>query len=466
MGVPCLGWTYSLTLNEAIECALSHNARIKLSELDVQNTNKQIESLKRQKKPVGSLHVYTDVEKNNHGVQANDVKRTGVSPRLSYRSMLGTELHMQWNQAYHTNPMHSDERRAQWQVRLEQPLLQGARMKVNRAQDTEVEYQKELRSLHSRDTQAHVLLQVIQDYILLYNTWQSFELQSTRFHNQKMMQTLIEEKIALGRISEVDGMAFNIQLAKLEQMLNQTNMQLIQQSNGLARVIGKELEVPQPIEALNLNRDFIQTDLDYNALALTKHLKPLTLQSEQLKHQEMLIRDHYLWDLRLKGVMSQGRQAYHYDEDFDYDLTRHVHTQKHRYLGLFLTIPLTGSPSLDLSLYQNKSSQYKHQLETQQIQLEISQRVAQLKHQVNHWRRQQTIAAQSYQLAQKTLKVEEHKYLAGRASFYDWQLAQEMELQAAMNVESTQAGYFLAQVELDYIAGLLPQRWPHYEIKH
>jgi outer membrane protein TolC len=176
-----------------------------------------------------------------------------------------------------------------------------------------------------------------------------------------------------------------------------------------------------------------------------------------------VIRDGYQWDLRLKGTWSLGKRSLYYDDELLKDDPEYfIFTHQQKYLGLFLTVPLGKNKSRDLNLYQNKSGQYKKRLDLENAVLTLDSKVRDSFQQVAYWQKQKDIAKSAYLLAKRALDIEEQKYLVGRTSLLDWQRAQEMEMQVAMDQISTEMGYFLAQVELDYVSGLLPVRWQSY----
>ncbi|HET9843714.1 MAG TPA: TolC family protein, partial [Gammaproteobacteria bacterium] len=221
-------------------------------------------------------------------------------------------------------------------------------------------------------------------------------------------------------------------------------------------------DAPEPISlsisAIPLEDALIEKALHY-------HLAPLLEELTHAKEDERRLRDNFLWDIRLKGSWSIDKQRYFWMEDI---LNQEVYVKSrgsnHRYLGLFMTIPLSKDYSTHIALYQNKVIQEKKHLDLKHKELMLKQEIHNLFQQFQQWQNQQSIVEKAFSFAQHMLRIEEEKYLAGRSSLLDLQRMQEIEMQSALDKISLQATLLLARVELDYCIGLLPNTWREYVV--
>lgn len=452
----------ALSLKEVIEYTLAHNQNLQVVGMEANTQNQLIKSQAYIWHPQFFVNFHGDVEKNEDGIHTTHSKRIGVTPSVQWRLPSGTQIQLQATQfgAKGEGVQHH----TRWQINLDQPLLKGANWRVNKEPLIESRRQKMLSEHHHDNFKAKTIYMAIHDYANLYNSLAQLEIQQNALQSHKDQKKLIDEKIKMGRLAEVDGLMHDIQTAKYQQHLSQSRLQIGQLWEKLCETMGQEaapaIPTLKPIVWHNVSPLKKQS---YQAMAFEYEKIPLKLDLERIQAQEKAIKDASLWDLRLKAYLSRGKRHYTFeDEMFDYDNTEHYHADKQRYIGLFLTVPLNKDPNQTYRRMQNKTSFFRAQTELQNLARQSKQKINYLCEKLDYWKEQFRIVQKSHVLAEKAKEIMWEKYLSGFASHFDWHQAQTQALQSSLDVQNTKDNVFLAQVELDYQAGLLLETWPGY----
>ena len=450
-----------LTLHQAIETALQSNLQMVKAEMDADYAQKQVQLEKRAWHPKWQVALHADTEQSKTLTHRDHGSTAGLTPSMVFHSVLGTEINLQATQ--NMTRGQTPQSHTLWQVTVEQPLLKGLSPKVNKASLISAKHQKKLTKKQQEETQDLVILTVIQHYVNLHTLRQTKQLQVQHLKNQESFQAVMSKKIEMGRMAELDGMMQALYLQRLQSSIQQTDRSLEKMKADLGTLIVVSLSQTEDISPLKSTFDELYPENHYLEKAKHYHLKAIEWDMDYLKQEKAILEDNQLWDLRLKGIFSVGRSHYRFDQDgLDFNPDLHNHARQRNYVGLFLNVPLSKDHRLELAKYQNLSWQHKRRLDYENKMMTLEMQVKNGYDQIAYWASQKNLALRAQMIAQKTLTIEEQKYLAGRSSALEWENAQASELQAAIDVLSTEMGLFLAHAELDYLCGLLHETWHAY----
>ncbi len=458
---PAMAQSKVWSLKEVLTYTLANNPSLQLASAKAPLMSYQMSAQKARWQPNGSFNMHGDVEKNQDGLFSTQGNRLGMTPSLNWIHPIGAHVQAQVTHFVATDNTHS--RQTQWQLSLEQSLLKGANWSVNYQPMQDLKIQNQLDQWQRENLKLQIIYQAIRDYANLVHAWDQFYIQENHLKHHWQLQKLIDQKIQMGQLAELDGMMIEIQSARFEQQLYQVKQQIAQLSLQLVQTMGGGWIDPLKLEPL-LSR----STMELSKQAYLDHALEMAVQANELtivrtKAHEKVIRDEYKWDLRFKAHVSKGRRHYRTQiEGFEYPWQDHTHAQTQKYMGLYLTIPLNQKAQLDLKLYQNKLNYLTAQSEINEKNLQVTAQMEQVYSQLDYWKNQIRITEKSRTMSLKTRDIVEKKYMSGFSTLLDLQQADLQVLQAVSEESSTKMNHFLAQVELDYFSGILSEHWTDY----
>ncbi|MEO1037959.1 MAG: TolC family protein [Pseudomonadota bacterium] len=434
-----------LTLEEAVALALRENRTIRSAYLQRVTQRFDLVAVERAFIPRGGINAR--IERRESGIADGEAS---ISPFMDWRTPLGTSLRFTWQRR---KPLGEGAGAASEtaQISLDQPLLRGAGLRVNRAPLRVARLQERVNQLNLQGTIINTISQVVLAYRALTQAEEQVRLAELSLERAQRLLETNRAMVDAGRMAAADIVQTESAVANQEVSLLQT-----EQSRTSAQLALLQLLALDPRTNVRTAGAVAAEPLEIDAeravaIALERRVDVVSqeLALEQTREALAVARNDRLWDVSLFGTATwRDRDGLEAGLGDDQDFTA----------GLSVSIPI-GDVGPEQRLVRARTNLQVAELRFQDLVQSAENQVRDAVQQVEaRWRQVET-ARRAQALAERALQLQQGRLEAGRASNFEV-LSFQADLRAAdIQALNASIAYLNALTALDQQIGSTLDTW-------
>lgn len=373
-----------------------------------------------------------------------------VAPVATMTTPVGTRVDLAWTGLLNKSGRAPDDRNANLNLSVVQPLLRDAGWEVGMAPVRLGRLIEESNRLNLKSQLSRVVTQIIYAYRELMRAQEQVTISRDGLDRSRKLLEINRGLVASGRMAEFDVVQTEADVLSQEVNVEEALNQRDQRRMDLVRLLALDLTTPLHATG-NLEPSAVKIDLaEAKRIAVTNQPDYLIQQiaGKQAEINLALARNQRLWDVSL--VSGAARQTQRQGATAD--------RQWNGYVGIQLDIPLGDMTRQQGEVHANTA------LQTQVLQLEesrqqLEQNVTNAVRDIETRWRQYTLSQRARDLSLKKIEIEREKLTLGRSSNFQV-ISFEADLRNAENARlNALLAYLNAQVELDLQLGLTLESW-------
>ncbi|MFO1257900.1 MAG: TolC family protein [Gammaproteobacteria bacterium] len=438
-----------LTLERALQLGWANHPDLQISHQEVTLAEQAIWLEKEDFRPQAHLR--------SRARYAEDMERLSMGETLSVKSTLGTEIAIiaeEW--------VGHDERRKRHNhkgddlsvgLSVTQPLLKGRTKAYNTFGLNNATIGKLISEYQYQVTEQTVLQKIIVAYRALQLATLNLNLQAHLLQGTERLAGMIDKKIEIGKMPEIEGAHIKLQVQKERVALKQ-----IQDNTSLAwlkfwEALGVEPEpgfdrvsLPHDEDVTSFDKgESIEKGMDYDL-----NLKIWNLRKQQAEQALQKAREDAWWDLDLKLESNLGTS---WDRPFNSYKDRRANAAQ-----LQLKVPLTDKRQ-KLKIENHEISLRKINLNILEQKRKIQINVETLWKNLDNLRMQKQSSKEWLKLAQESLSLSQKKFELGRSSMMEVMHYTDQLQLAEIQYTRTAIAVLNAKTDLDVATGQLLEVW-------
>lgn len=439
------GEAVALTLDEAVALALRENRTIRSAYLQRVAQRFDLRAAERAFTPQGGVDAR--IERRESGVADGEAS---VSPFLDWRTPLGTSLRFTWRRR---EPLGAGAGPADEtaQISIDQPLLRGAGLQVNRAPVRIARLQERVNQLNLQGTIINTVSQVVVAYRSLTQAEEQVRLAELSLERAQSLLETNRAMVEAGRMAAADIVQTESAVANQEVSLLQTEQSRVSAQLALLQLLA--LDARTNVRTVGtVTAEPVEIDAERAVAIALEHRVDVVSQElalAQTRETLAVARNDRLWDVSLFGTATwRDRDGLEAGVDDDEDFTA----------GLRVSIPI-GDIGPEQRLVRARTSLELAELRFQDLVQSVESQVRDAVQQVEaRWRQVET-ARRAQALAERALQLQQAKLEAGRASNFEV-LSFQADLRAAdIQALNASIAYLNALTALDQQIGSTLDTW-------
>jgi outer membrane protein TolC len=373
-----------------------------------------------------------------------------VVPVATMTSPVGTRVNLAWTGLLNKSGRAPDDRNANLNLAIVQPLLRDAGWEVGMAPVRLGRLIEESNRLNLKSQLSRIVTQIIYAYRELIRTQEQVTISRESLDRSRKLLDINRGLVASGRMAEFDVVQTEADVLTQEVNVEEALNQLDQRRMDLVRLLA--LDLTTPLHAMeNLEPSAVKIDLaGAKRIAVTNQPDYLIQQiaSKQAEINLAVARNQRLWDVSL--ISGATRQTQRQGPVAD--------RQWSGYVGIQLEIPIGDLGRQQGEVHANTAVQTQAlQLEESRQQLE--QNVTNAVRDIETRWRQFGLSQRARDFSLKKIEIEREKLTLGRSSNFQV-ISFEADLRNAENARlNALLAYLNAQIELDLQLGLTLESW-------
>lgn len=411
------GEPISLSLNDAIMLSLRDNRTIKSAYLERINQKFSLRVARNQFDP--QLNLTANIQ--HRQIAGRPTLNSVVTPQLSWRSPIGTQVGFAWSRHGHLRPGPGGQRQSTT-LSIRQPLLRGGGSAVTLAPLRSARLQEQINRLDLSQTVASTVSAVIFAYRNLLQAQRQVELAELSFARLEDLLATNRQLIAAGRLAAADIVQAQSRLANQQVAVLQAKQQLATTQLGLLQLLAINPRT-NVIAADHISADHVDIDVE-QAIALgLESRRDIMAQRIALEQSQLAYRvaqNNRLWDVTLEADIASER---------GHGGLAAIEPQTNATFGLSLSIPFN-----DLSSRQGEIQAATNltiaELRFEELQQSVITQVSDAVQAVEANWQQLVSARRATQLTHDALEIQRQRLAVGRASNFEV-LSFQADLQAA-----------------------------------
>ena len=444
----------SMTLAEAVTLALRHSRTVESAYLD--RLLEKFDLKTAQDKFFPDFSLFSSASQANREEESSH--RTEVGGEAVLKVPTGGEFSLTWSQPVHTseNDQWLDNFGNDLVLSFTQPLLKGAGVQVNRADQVLAEYEERNNLLRLKETLIDTITQVVYAYRRLLLARRGLEINRLSFKRSKELlernRILIEE----GRKAKVDIIENEASVAnqELRFMISQNDVET------------KKLDL---LKLLDIDRHTLIEPIE------SIEVEPVELELATLLQLVFANRPEYRQALvalnmaQTDLLSAKNKQLWQLDLETQYNMTDSggyaVGTLEEERSGagdysvaMKLKIPF-GDESTERELLRTKVAWRQAKIALQELKENIEISVQNTHRDIGMKWKQVELSQKARELSRKQLDVELEKFKNNKSSNFQVVTYQDRLIEAEHDENSKKMAYLNALTELDMYLGTTLEHW-------
>jgi outer membrane protein len=384
------------------------------------------------------------------------VERLSMGESLSLKSSRGTEFAVkseQWagHDSYRWHKKKPDD--VSVGLSVTQPLLKGRTKAYNLYGLNSAELGQVISEFQYQMTEQTVLQKIILAYRALQLATLNLDLQAHLLQGTLRLESMIDKKIQLGKMPEIDGAHIKLQVQKervaLKQIQDNTSLAWLKFWDTLGlepNPIYDSVSLPHDEDVRAFDKDVsIQKGLDYDL-----NLKILDLRKNLSEQSLRKVKEDAWWNLDLKLESNLGAT---WDKPFARDQNRNSNSA-----ALLLNVPLTDKKQ-NLKIENQAIALKKINLTMQEHKRKVQINVETVWKNLENLKMQKESSKEWLALAKQSLDLSQKKFELGRSSMMEvMHYTDQLQLAEIQYVKTTIA-VLNAKMDLDVATGQLLEVW-------
>ena len=450
-----IGFSKTLTLNDAILLALRHNPNV----INAHMTRTIDRYNLRVAEDAFALRYTLSGSAEYQATTAADVTTRSttyrLSPQVSLTLPIGTEV-----SATLANHYDADQYHPTATFRLKQPLLRGARKEIVQSALQTAYTDDEVSKITLKNTLMTQINAVANQFFNLLQAKNNLNIQQQAYNDAEVTVSHNATLIRLGRLAPNENVQPKSQMFSRQLAVTQAQNQVFNAQQALLKQLGlvedQSIDVTNSIEITETTIPSLQESLA-TAFKQNNDYQQSKYQLENQRRALLRAQDNLRWQLDLQAQTTLGStsgsgtgfSALFSGDNRSYEV------------GLNLSIPIQDL-SKQQALLQTKIALRKNQLLLKQQQRDLNLSVRNAINELSNQKQQMAQAIRAEQLAQRSLALEKKKVDYGLSTTINVETVRTAAVNASVNKINSQIGFLKAR--LVYLQ-LLGETLNHFSIK-
>lgn len=373
-----------------------------------------------------------------------------ATPVVTMTTPVGTKVNLAWTGLLNKSGAAPDDRNANVNLAVVQPLLRDAGWEVGMAPVRLGRLIEESNRLSLKSQLSHIVTQIIYAYRELIRAQEQVTISRDSLDRSRKLLDINRGLVTAGRMAEFDVVQTEADVLTQEVNVEEALNQLDQHRMGLARLLALDLTTPLRGQE-NLEPAPVKIDLaEAKRIAVSNQPDYLMQQiaGKQADINLAVARNQRLWDVSLvSGASRQTQRQGTFAE-----------RQWNGYVGLQLDIPI-GDMSRQQADVHATTAVHSQVVQLEESRQQLEQNITNAVRDIETRWRQFTLSQRARDLSLRKIEIEREKLTLGRSSNFQV-ISFEADLRNAENARlNALLAYLNAQVELDLQLGLTLDSW-------